>query len=511
MAASACLVQGRSRIAAARSSETGLPAADVEDVTALTLAEASSRIENRTLTSTQLTQATLDRISHYNPKVNAYITVMREQALAQARELDAEQKAGRLRSPLHGIPLGLKDNIDTNGVRTTAASGVFESRVPNEDAEVVRRLKAAGAVIVGKLNLGEFATSAPGDISYFGPARNPWALDHNTGGSSAGSGASVAAEMCFGALGTDTGGSIRIPSSWCGIVGLKPTYGLVSIRGIIPLIVSLDHCGPMTRTVQDAALILNEIAGYDRLDIASVQHGKEDYVAAMKQSVSGFRLNTPAQYFDNLDPEVSKVVQEAIGVLSKLTKGVTASVPLRTEMGMGTFGVETYAYHEELYKSSASRYMPPFRQMLAARANAQGADRTADYVRARWRLELLRRTVDDAFTEADMVVLPTMRVLAPLISESLAREAGGGRPSMYDRSRDYTANTMEFDVYGIPAISIPCGFSSSGLPIGLTIAGPHFAEGKLLALAHAFQQATQWHTRKPPLKSDTVVPPISGG
>src|SRR6266436_4578446 len=264
-----------------------------EDLAALSLTEASARIRARSVTPTQLTEACLARIETYNPKLNAFIAVLRERALAQARELDAEQRSGKLRSPLHGIPIALKDNIDTAGIRTTGASAVFDDRIPDEDAEVTRRLKAAGAVIVGKTNLHEFAMGGTSATSYYGPVRNPWALDRNPGGSSGGSAAAVAADLCFGALGTDTGGSIRTPASFCSTVGLKPTYGLVSIRGIIPLTLSLDHCGPLTRTVEDAAMILNLLAGYDKLDIASVEHLKEDYVAAMKQPVSGLRLGIP--------------------------------------------------------------------------------------------------------------------------------------------------------------------------------------------------------------------------
>lgn len=216
------------------------------DVFSLSLTEASQGIRARTLTPTQLTEACLRRIEVYNPGLNAFITVMRETAMEQARQLEAEQRAGRLRGPLHGIPIALKDNIDTAGTRTTAASAVFDDRIPAEDAEVTRRLKAAGAVIIGKTNLHEFANGATSATSYFGPVRNPWALDRNPGGSSGGSAAAVISGMCFGALGTDTGGSIRTPSSFCSTVGLKPTYGLVSIRGIIPLTLSLDHCGPIT-------------------------------------------------------------------------------------------------------------------------------------------------------------------------------------------------------------------------------------------------------------------------
>src|SRR5882724_11149070 len=278
-----------------------------EDLSTLSLAEASARIRSRSVSPVQLTEACLARIGSYNPKLNAFITVMRDQALVQARELEAEQRSGKLRSPLHGIPIALKDNIDTAGVRTTAASAVFDDRIPSEDAEVARRLKAAGAILIGKTNLHEFAMGGTSATSYYGPVRNPWALDRNSGGSSGGSAAAVAADLCYGALGTDTGGSIRTPASFCGIVGLKPTYGLVSIRGIIPLTLSLDHCGPLTRSVGGAAILLNVLAGYDRMDIASVEHTKENYATAMHQPVAGLRLGVPrAPFFDLLDPDVAK-------------------------------------------------------------------------------------------------------------------------------------------------------------------------------------------------------------
>src|SRR5213080_2919844 len=274
----------------------------LEEVTGLSLAAASTGIRSRALTPMQLVRACLARIDTYNPKLNAFITVMREQALAQAKELEAEQRAGRLRSPLHGIPIALKDNIDTAGVRTTAASAVFDDRTPDIDAEVAGRLKAAGAIIIGKVNLHEFAMGGTSATSYYGPVRNPWSLDRNPGGSSGGSAAAVAADLCYSALGTDTGGSIRTPASFCGTVGLKPTYGLVSIRGIIPLTLSLDHCGPITRSVMDAALLLNALAGYDRLDIASVEHAPEDYAAALRQSVKGFTVGVArVPFFDLLD------------------------------------------------------------------------------------------------------------------------------------------------------------------------------------------------------------------
>src|SRR5262252_3483215 len=335
---------------------------------ALTLADAAARLRAGTVTSVDLVNACLSRIDIYNPKVNAFITVTREAALAQAKTLDEERRAGRVRSPLHGIPIALKDNIDTNGVRTTAASAVFDDRVPSEDAEVARRLAVAGAILIGKTNLHEFAFGGTSATSYYGPVRNPWALERNPGGSSGGSAAAVATDLCYGALGTDTGGSIRTPASYCGVVGLKPTYGLVSIRGIIPLTLSLDHCGPITRGVMDAAIMLNALTGYDRLDIASVEHPAEDYVAAARQPVSGLRIGIArAPFFDLLDEDVAKVVDDALRVLEKMTKSVTDTMlPPTRDI---TVNAETYAYHEEMFARASGRYMIPTRRALQNGAN----------------------------------------------------------------------------------------------------------------------------------------------
>jgi aspartyl-tRNA(Asn)/glutamyl-tRNA(Gln) amidotransferase subunit A len=492
---------------------------DVEALTGKSLTEISAMIRAKSVTSTQLVQALLTRIEVFNPKVNAYITVMGKQALAQAAELDAEQKAGKFRGPLHGIPIALKDNIDTAGTRTTAASPMFKDRIPTEDATIVEKLKKSGAIILGKLNLHEFAIGCTGDISYFGPARNPWALDHVTGGSSSGSGAAVRMDMCFGALGTDTGGSIRVPSAWCGIVGLKPTIGLVSIKGIIPCSADLDHCGPMARTVEDVALMLGEMTGYDADDIYSVPSQPVDYVKAMKQTpIAGMRLGTPASFYDHVDPEVSTAITKALAVLSTMTKGVTSDAPLM-EFSLVSGGLgDASAYHEDLIRKYGLSYMLPdrtrFERMMNPPAGTKVAT-AADDARARERLRTMRRTIDNVFKDFDIVVVPTIRAMPPKINDSLAKETAGAATStkVYDWFEGSSAcsNTSPFDVYGIPAISVPCGFSKTGLPIGMMIAAPHFQEAKVLALAYAYQNATDWHKRTPTLTADTVVPPIVEG
>ena len=484
-----------------------------DDLAKLTVAEASRKIHSGEISCTELTRACIDRAKIYNPKVNAFITLMHQEALTQAEQLDVEAKSGKFRGPLHGIPLALKDNIDTAGTRTTGGSAVFEDRVPEEDAFVVRRLKAAGAIILAKANLQEFAMGSTSVSTYFRPVRNPWALDRISAGSSGGSAASLIADMTIGALGTDTGGSVRMPAAYCGIVGLKPTYGLVSIGGIIPRTYSLDHCGPMTKTVEDNAMLLNAMTGYDKYDVASVEHPKEDYVAAMKQPVNTMRLGIPrAPFFDFLDPETEKAVDEAITVLTSLTKSVNDMyLPPPGKYSRSYFDGEIEAFHWEWYQRKAGSYSLNQRRTIEAvhkRLNDTDTEncssRVVDYINAQWELQRLRKTIDDSFEKFDLVALPTMRVLPSTINEALAREenAGGGKEPFE------SSNCVPFNTFGIPAISIPCGFSASGLPIGLMIAGPRFSEGRVFALANAYEKATEWHKRRPKLSPDMNVPPI---
>ena len=483
-----------------------------DEIAGLSLTEAAGQIRSGKITSTALTQACLDRIRIYNPKVDAYITVLGPQALAQAAQMDAEQKAGKFRGPLHGIPIAIKDNIDTAGIRTTAASKVYDDRVPTEDAEVVRRLAGAGAVMIGKANLDEFADA----ISYFGSVRNPWALDRDPSGSSSGSAAAVATTLAYGALGTDTGGSVRLPAAYCGVVGIKATYGLVPIRGIIPLAVSLDHYGPITRTVEDAALMLNTLAGYDRYDITSVQHTKEDYVAALDQPISGLRLGIPrAPFYDHCDEDTAKAVEAAIQVLARMTKSVKdvsmPSTAAYTWATLNNIGNEIYAYHEDLFQERAARYSLALQLQLQALKDSMNAPSTTGsaqvsaYIKHRWDMELLRRTVDDAFTDFDLVVVPTLRITPRKLSYVIDQEEStkAHSPGLMDLD-----NCTPFNIYGLPAISVPCGFSKDGLPIGLMIAGPHFAEGRIMALARAYELETKWNLRRPPLTPETPVPAI---
>lgn len=456
-----------------------------KDLAASTLKQASEALRRKAASPVDLTEACLKRIERYNPALNAYITVTGEQALKTAREMEAEQRRGKWRGPLHGIPIALKDNIDTAGILTTAASGVFKDRVPAEDADVVRRLKDAGAVILGKLNLHEFAYGGTSDVSYFGAVHNPWALDHIAGGSSGGSAAATAADLCFGSLGTDTAGSIRMPSSYCGVVGFKPTYGRVSLRGVIPLSWTLDHIGPICKTVEDAALVLQAIAGYDSLDPATVDVPVPDYARALKTETSRLRLGVPhAVFFEDLDSEVEKAVEAAIGVLRKITASVAETkLPPVPAVTLIT-GAEAYAYHAKWIAESPERYQPFTRDRIIGLA----ADVKAPaYAEALHQTYLVRREIRSVFSSVDLLLTPTMRRTAETLARSKDFDPLGIR------------NTSPFDAFGLPTITVPCGFTSAGLPIGLQISGAPFAESTVLALAHAYERETEWHERHPKL------------
>jgi aspartyl-tRNA(Asn)/glutamyl-tRNA(Gln) amidotransferase subunit A len=481
----------RSFLAAASSAaiSTALPSAvgqSPADLTSLTLAQASNLLRDNKVSSVELTDACLNRIAAMNHALNAFITVTGPQAREAARQMDRERAQGKRRGPLHGIPIAIKDNIDTAGIRTTAASGVFKDRVPTEDAQVVRKLKLAGAVSLGKLNLHEFADGGTSTISYFGPVHNPWALDHISGGSSGGSAAATAAHLCFATLGTDTLGSVRMPASYCGVVGFKPTYGRVSLRGVIPLSWTLDHLGPITRTVEDAALMLNALAGYDPFDPATVNVPVPDYAAALATSTRNLRLGIPrTPFFDALDPEVSSAVETAIAVLRPLVASIrNTQLPPIPPFGP-ILGTESYAYHAKFLAESPGLYQSFTRDRLLSGANIPAAT----YAHALRQTYLVRRDIVRVFSDLDLVVTPTMRRTAEAFTESKTFDPLGVR------------NTSPFDVFGLPSITVPCGFSRAGLPIGLQISGAPFAESTVIALAHAYERQTQWHTMHPNLAS----------
>jgi aspartyl-tRNA(Asn)/glutamyl-tRNA(Gln) amidotransferase subunit A len=452
--------------------------------------ETGELLRKREVSPVELTKSCLDQIEKLNPTLNAFITVTAELALAQARAAEDEIGRGNWRGPLHGIPLALKDLIDTAGIRTTAASALFEDRVPAEDAEVVRRLKNAGAVLLGKQNLHECAYGGSSMISYYGEVRNPWNPSCIAGGSSGGSAASVAAGLGYAAIGTDTAGSVREPAALCGIVGLKPTYGRVSTRGVIPLSWSLDHVGPLARTASDAAVLLQAIAAHDARDANSVDAPVPDYLAALREELKPLKIGIPRKFFyEELDREVASSVEQAIAVVSALGNDLFEIV-IEVPTDRTLQAAEAYAYHAKFVSRSPELY-----QAETLRRIRSGEEISADeFEKRRRELKQIRSSIHKAFEKVDALLTPTAPVPAPAIDE-LKRNPELLRPCELLLLR----NTRPVNVWGLPAISIPCGFTSAGLPVGLQIIGPHWREDRVLRLAHAYEQATQWHRHNPKL------------
>jgi aspartyl-tRNA(Asn)/glutamyl-tRNA(Gln) amidotransferase subunit A len=452
--------------------------------------ELSESIRLRTISPVELTRDCLARMEKFNPLLNAFISVTAESALAQARAAEEEILHGKWRGPLHGIPIGLKDLMDVAGVPTTAASALFKEHVPSEDAEVVHRLKAAGAVLLGKQNLHEFAFGGSSVISYFGEVHNPWHVTRIAGGSSGGSAAAVAACLGYAAIGTDTGGSVREPAAFCGIVGLKPTYGRVSTRGIIPLSWSLDHVGPLTRTVSDAALVLQAIADHDSADITSSNVPMPDYLLSMRRSSKALRVGVAQSYFfEDIDPEVGRAVSEAVSEIRKITSKVReVSTPVNSDGKLLT--AEAYACHAEYVAKSPELYQPETLRRLRTGAKVS----TPEYIRLRRAMEESRRSIEDVFKSVDLLVTPTVPVPAPTIA-TLKEDPD----TLRSREILMLRNTRPINSWGVPAVSVPCGFTAEGLPIGLQIIGPPWREDLVLQLAYAYEQATEWHNCCPDL------------
>jgi len=439
----------------------------------LTISEASELLRAKKLSPVELTQDCLKRIERLNPNLNAFITITAESALDEARRAESEILRGQSRGPLHGIPIALKDLVDTAGVRTTAASGLFRDRVPAQDAYLVRRLKAVGAVFLGKLNMHEFAYGGSSVTSYFGPIHNPWNLAFSPGGSSGGSAAAVATGLCLAAIGSDTGGSIREPAAYCSIVGLKPSYGRVSTTGVVPLSWSLDHLGPMTRSVRDAALLLNAIAGYDSQDIVSLDLPVPDFTGALSAPTTSLRIGIlRAHFYDELDPETLHATTSALLVLQKLTKSQQDDLKIfphddmysnTADTGRVLLQAESFAYHQENISKPPDLYQPATLQRI--RVGSQIT--TTEYVNARRKLDELRRSARLLFENVDLVVTPTCPV-PPFSIEDLLSDPATLRAKELQMLR----NTRPFNILGLPTISVPCGFTSNRLPIGLQISGP---------------------------------------
>jgi aspartyl-tRNA(Asn)/glutamyl-tRNA(Gln) amidotransferase subunit A len=469
-----------------------------DDLPFLSISELGELMRTRKISPVEVTRVMLERIDKINPILNAYVTVTADLAMKSAQEAEREIQRGKWRGPLHGVPVALKDLFDTAGIKTTAGSALFKDRVPDRDAEVVTRLKAAGIVLLGKLNMHEFAYGGSSTVSFFGPVHNPWESGRVAGGSSGGSAAAIAAGLCFGALGSDTGGSIRQPAAYCGIVGLKPTYGLASTRGVIPLAWSLDHAGPMTRTVTDAAIMLQAIAGYDPEEITSRQIAASNYTTAVRGKTPQVRLGISREFFfESLDPEIEAAVNEALGVLRKLAASTKEiALPVNNITDRTVIAAEAYAYHAEFVTKQSEQYQPPTLGQIRG-----GSDiRTIDYIMAHRELARLRRAVRQTFETVDAIVTPTTPIPPPTIAAFDSAYRDPAVPNNISDIRRLTLrNTSPFNKYGLPTISVPCGFTRGGLPIGLQITGPHGGETAIMQLAYAYEQTTNWHRKRPPI------------
>jgi aspartyl-tRNA(Asn)/glutamyl-tRNA(Gln) amidotransferase subunit A len=458
----------------------------------LSITEASRLIKAGKLSPVELTQAYLDRIDAVDGTLKAYVTLLADEALDKAKTAESEISKGTYRGPLHGIPLAHKDLYDTKGVRTTAQSRVYENRIPGSDAAVITRLNEAGSILLGKLAMHEFAAGAP-EVGLFEPARNPWNLLHVPGGSSSGSASAVAAGLAAGALGSDTGGSIRGPASFCGIVGLKPTYGLVSRVGVVPLSWSLDHVGPMTRTVEDNALMLQVLAGNDPLDPVSAKVDVPNYSEFISEDIKGLRIGVPRHYFlnsefSNSSPEISSAVKKALIQFEQLGAHI---VEVRMEsLAFAGFAnqlislSESSAFHKQYLLGQPQNYGEAFRIRLYLAALIT----SDDYLQAQRARAVVREDFLETLNKVDLLVTPTWRTTAPAFAD-------------FNPFANYESPSFvtPFNLAGVPAMSIPCGFSSSGLPIGLQIAGKPFDEQTIFRAAYSYQQMTGWHKHRPPI------------
>ncbi|MBA4423926.1 MAG: Asp-tRNA(Asn)/Glu-tRNA(Gln) amidotransferase subunit GatA [Syntrophus sp. (in: bacteria)] len=461
------------------------------DISTINLFTALEQLCRREFSAVELTEACLRQIERLNPTINAFITLTPELACQGALQADALltlQPSSLEQFPLLGMPVALKDLFETAGIRTTAGSKFFAGHIPAEDAQVVLKLKLSGGVVLGKTNMHEIALGVTGVNPHYGAVKNPWDLARVTGGSSSGSAAAVATGMCLAALGTDTGGSIRIPASLCGVVGFKPTYGRVSTRGVIPLSWNLDHVGPLTRTVQDAAMMLAAMAGFDPQDPASADVPREDYLVHLEDGVRGWRIALAVgKYVEASDPQVLAGVAEAAQVFMDLDAQVEkvdmswlADLALANGRMVQADGA---AFHRERLAEHPDWFGADVRQRLETGA----ALTSSEYALARRTQAESRRRFEMFFEKYDLLLLPTTPIPAPPIEGTQAIEA----------ARQLTRFTAPFNLVDLPALSVPCGFTGEKLPIGLQMISKHWGEAKALRAGRAFEQATEWHNRRP--------------
>ncbi len=467
-----------------------------EELAFKSVAELAPLIQNKEVSPVEVTQVHLERIERTNDRYLAYLTVLKDEALAAARNAEQEIVRGRYRGLLHGIPIALKDLFAVKGVRLTCGSKILADHVADRDATVVTRLNQAGTILLGKLNMHEFAWGGTSRNPHYGTPRNPWDLTRLPGGSSGGSAVATAAGLAMGTLGTDTGGSVRIPASLSGIVGLKPTYGRVSRSGVYPLSSSCDHVGPMVRTVTDAAVLLQAIAGPDPKDPTASHVKVPDYTSALKEDVRGLRLGVPQEYFfEGVEPAVRDGVQAAVQHLSSLGAAVEeVSIPSIAHViasSTAIIAAEAYEVHAQTLKTRSPDYGADVRTRLMLGACVQAAQ----YLNAQRFRTLLRQEMLDVLGRVDALVTPTTLMAASKIDEPLIHIDN----KEFVVAAHIARATRPFNMTGLPAISVPCGYTPDGLPIGLQIVGRPFDETSVLHVAYAYEQSTSWHERHPRL------------
>jgi aspartyl-tRNA(Asn)/glutamyl-tRNA(Gln) amidotransferase subunit A len=465
---------------------------DHQTLSYLTLAAATDGLRRNEFSSVELTEACLERTGRLDSKLHSFITLTADAARERAKQADQELRAGHDRGPLHGIPIGLKDLYMTQGVRTTCHSAVLEHWIPEQDATTVTKLRDAGAISMGKLGMHEFAFGGPSVDAPFPAVRNPWNTDHIPGGSSSGSGAALAAGFCFGALGSDTGGSIRTPASHCGIVGIKPTYGRCSRYGVIPLSWSLDHTGPMARCVEDCAIMLQVLAGYDPKDNASADVPIPDFRAGMKDGINGLRIGVPRKHwFDEnlgIDPCTEAVYDAALRVLADLGATLVEidgkPFSLARKANQAILVCEAFTYHEKTFQETPMKFGSSVRRRLLEGAFLSAAD----YLTAQRARAVLNEQIRENFAKVDVFAVPGA-ARPPEPFSGMDPNEQNLRPSF----------TNPFNLTGLPSISVPCGFTEGNLPAGIQFVAPAFQEALCFRVAYAYEQATEWHTRRPAL------------
>lgn len=466
------------------------------ELSALTIRQAAELIRKKTVSPVEITRACLERIEQHDQRLRSYITVLSDSALAQAQQAERSVTRGEDLGPLHGVPLALKDTFAMRGVRVTCGSKLFANNIPDYDATVVERLRNAGAVFLGTLNMHEFAFGVSTANPYYGVARNPWDQERIPGGSSGGSAVAVAASMCLGSIGTDTGGSVRLPASLCGIVGLKPTYGRVSRFGVLPLSLTMDHSGPITKTVADAATLLEVIAGPDPRESTCSSRPVARYSEDLGGDIRGLKIGLPREYFaEAMDAQVRSAVNAAVQKLAGLGAIVEEVSLPHCKYAPAAFVAlamtEAASVHAHNLRSRPNEFSAEVRDLLYMGLLIPARR----YVQAQRVRTLIAKDLAAALQRVDVIALPTVTIPAPRIGERTAKLDG----KTVNLTAALARLTLPFNLAGLPALSVPCGFTSEGLPIGLQIAGKPFAESTVLRVGHAYETHSPWRERRPNL------------